>query len=370
MSVLRTSIMLTLKEVWGKMLGSTNWHNKTVSSFEFNGNLIVFLGLNDNPDKAFGFEADLYILNETIFIPKPIYKELNQRRKEGSFIIADYNPVVMDSWVYDLEKRPDHIIFRTNIFDNKHANQQAKKEILMYAHPAVDDWHIVERYQEFTKQAWEKFKENNVSLNTASIHDWMSKGLGLRSSGDDIIFKNVRWCSSVPSVEDCINSGGFVNYGIDFGITGDPTVLVRVSKHHSNLYIEELVYESGITEEDLASRMIERGWIPKDYELVIADDHGQQQRLIQIMNQMGVSVLGCEMGSGSVSITYKLLSRLNIYILQGSDRVYQDFTRHSWARLRNGDYKLDGMGGKVPINKHKHGVDATRYAATYFDYTV
>ena len=44
-------------------------------------------------------------------------------------------------------------------------------------------------------------------------------------------------------------------YGLDFGYSNDPTALVKVIQKGDDLYIDELLYRTGLTNNDIANLM-------------------------------------------------------------------------------------------------------------------
>jgi phage terminase large subunit len=46
---------------------------------------------------------------------------------------------------------------------------------------------------------------------------------------------------------------------MDFGFTNDPTTLVEVWKEADNLYLNEILYDQGLTNSDIAEKLREAG---------------------------------------------------------------------------------------------------------------
>jgi phage terminase large subunit len=53
--------------------------------------------------------------------------------------------------------------------------------------------------------------------------------------------------------------GQLISLGLDFGFTNDPTSLVKVFKDGDNLYIQELLYHTNLTNQDISQKLTELG---------------------------------------------------------------------------------------------------------------
>jgi hypothetical protein len=72
---LRDTTYQTMKKVWSLFDYDSNVFNKMATSFEYLGNQINFLGINDNIMKSHGHESDLLFINEVMGVPK-VYRVL------------------------------------------------------------------------------------------------------------------------------------------------------------------------------------------------------------------------------------------------------------------------------------------------------
>ena len=43
-----------------------------------------------------------------------------------------------------------------------------------------------------------------------------------------------------------------------------------------------------------------------------------------------------------------------------------EFSKYRWAKERNGSYKRNTFGKRIPVDKDNHGIDATRYVILYY----
>lgn len=358
---LQKTFYATLKKVWCNYFGYPGHHfNKTASDIEFNGNLIRFVGINDDILTAHGLESDLLIVNEGMGVDKESLNQMEQRTTE--FYIIDYNPSAVESHLYDKEDDPSYRLHKTTIFDNPYAPPNGKAKILSYAHPEVDDYDIICKkvgFPNYTREQWQEFKERNVELKTAHKYNWEVYGLGKRAVGEDAIFPD--WKPYTDADEPADDECDWVHVGGDFGFKTDPTVAVRVKKHGNNLYVRELFYETGLLSGDIAVRMERHG---EKHRRSIWDK--AQEFTVYELRSLGLDAWYAEKPPGSVPFGIQKMHQFNIFIHEDSENVKNDFRGFRWAKESNGNYKRDTRGKRIPMNKHKHSPDAVRYVLLYY----
>jgi len=345
----------TLKKVW--VYGfkyPKNHFNKTASDIYFNDNLIRFVGINDDPMLAHGLESDLLIINEAMGVDKESINQLEQRCND--FFIYDYNPSAVESYLYDKEIDPSYLLHRTTIFDNPYAPANAKAKILSYAHPDVDDLYIAKKAGHTAKQ-WGELKQRNIDLKTAHKYNWEVYGLGKRAIGDDIIFPDWQEYKEEP-VESTLD---WVHVGGDFGFITDPTTAVRVKKQGNNLYLRELFYETGLLNSDIGRKMKGLGEAKKRSIW----DRAEEKSIFELRS-MDVDAWYSEKGPGSISFGIQKMHQFNIFIHKDSLNLKIEFSKYRWAKERNGSYKRNTSGKRIPVDKDNHCIDATRYVILYY----
>ena len=145
---------------------------------------------------------------------------------------------------------------------------------------------------------------------------------------------------------------GDIFYGLDFGFSGDPAALVKNVIIGDSLYSQELIYETGLTNDVLARRMDLLG-IRKNYDEIWADS--AEPKSIQELCDKGFNVKPCEKGQGSVQ-----------YGIQKVNQFKQFWTKDSVNGIkeqRNFRYIPDKDGKLTEKTTHKwsHLQDARRY---------
>ena len=196
------------------------WNDECFSYTDFvytfpNESYIELFGLEDE-GKARGPGRDILFINEANLIKKSLYDQLAMRTT--STIFLDWNPADFTSWVYDVADSPKnkriHSTYKNNI-SNLSANQIA----------------AIEAYKDLPDDFM-----------------WKVYGLGERGAAKEIIYTAWKTYEEEPE-------GGDTFYGLDFGFT-NPCALVKIKHYDGANYIQELLYESGLTLSDLVSRLI------------------------------------------------------------------------------------------------------------------
>ena len=285
------------------------YHNKSSSEYSLFGNLIEFISL-DQPVKVRGRKRELLFINEANELHYEDWQQLLFRTSEK--IILDYNPSEEYHWIYDkIIPRDDADFLKTNYQDNPFLEKTLVDEI--------------ERLQFTDEQYWQIY------------------GLGEKGISKAVIFNYVEY-NTIPSDAE------FVALGMDFGFTNDPTALVKIYKKELNLYIEELLYRTMMTTNDIHN-FLKNNIIDQTIYADSADP-----RIIEELRRMGWSIRPSLKGKDSINAGIDLLKRYKLHIHKDSTNAIQEFRNYKWKEDRSG--KLTN----TPEDKNNHITDAVRYA--------
>lgn len=305
-------------------------HNKSEMTYQLFGNEISFIGL-DEPAKLHGRKQNVFWINEAIGTPgsaynptKDVFDQLEMRTTDGWFI--DYNPKVTSHWIYDsVLTRNDVQFIHSTMLDNPFLEPKIRHKILSYEPTA-----------------------KNIAQGTADRVKWLIYGLGQRAQHEGLIFQNIHWVTNVPK------EAKLIAYGLDFGFSNDVSAMMKVSILGGELWVEEVLYETGLTNMDL-SRLFEKAGIRTSDE-IIADS--AEQKSIAELKAKGWSVTPASKGRDSILFGIDVLKKYKINVTERSTGFKQEVENYVW--------KEDAQTGRIlnePIDDFNHGWDAIRYVA-------
>jgi phage terminase large subunit len=111
-----------------------------------------------------------------------------------------------------------------------------------------------------------------------------------------------KWYVLNESFED----KNLIGYGIDFGFTNDPSSLIEVRLQDGELWVKELIYETGLTNRDISDRMEALG-ISKG-ALIVADS--AEPKSIEELRRLRWTIDGVKKGADSIMFGINLTKRL------------------------------------------------------------
>lgn len=211
------------------------------------------------------------------------------------------------------------------------------------------------------------FRDNVDNLNRSTIEKNLAYGnpsspyynlekycrdvLGLVSEGA----KGRIYTKCLPiSVQDFNNLPYPSFYGLDFGFSNDPLAMVHCKLHNNNLYVHELIYATGLTNEETA-REAKR----KDVRNNIFADSSEPKSITELRKQ-GLSVIGAIKGPDSIRAGIKDLQAYTWHITDISKNVWQEVEDYHWELDANKEPT------DQPIDENNHAMDAIRYAVTNY----
>lgn len=287
-----------------------DYHNKSSHEYHLNGNLVEFISL-DQPQKIRGRKRNLLYINEANEL---FYEDWQQLifRTDGR-IILDYNPSESFHWIYDkVIPREDCDFYQTTYLDNPFLDQQIKQEI-------------------------ERLKETDEDY-------WRIYGLGERGMSRATIFQF--GTSEIPQ------EAKLISYGLDFGYTNDPSALVAVYTHGDNLYLDELLYRTGMTNRDLHHHLQSLGLDRRDE--IFADS--AEPKSIDELHRFGWNIKPTAKGQDSINAGIDILKRHKIFATSRSNNLIKELQNYKWTEDKNGNLL------NKPIDVMNHAIDASRYA--------
>jgi phage terminase large subunit len=289
-------------------------HNKAENTIQYNGHLLEFLSV-DEPQKIRGRKRNIAFLNEANELTIEDFRQINMRTED--FVIIDFNPSDPIHWIYeDIIPREDCDTWITTYQDNLFLDDRLVFEIERMKERDPDYWRVYGEGQRAVFSKRQIFSNWNFELSY----------------------------NEFPELEN-------VTLGIDFGFTNDPTAICLVGKRKDKLYVHELMYNTGKTNQDIANFLKANNL---NDTLSFADS--AEPKSIMELRQMGCLVKEAKKGQGSVNAGISLLKEYDVYVSKESTNFQREYHNYYWHEMK------DGTIINKPMDRFNHLMDALRYS--------
>jgi phage terminase large subunit len=294
-----------------------NWipenFNKSNLTYTFkNGSYIEFFSA-DQPDKLRGARRDVLFINECNNVDFESYQQLAIRTKK--FIYLDYNPT-NEFWVHkELIGQPNTDFIILTYKDNEALDSNLVQEIEKARDKAV------------TSAYWENW--------------WKVYGLGQIGSLEGVIFTNWQQIDNVPL------EANLIGYGLDFGYSNDPTSIVEVYKWNGKRIVNELCYQKGLSNAQIAKFI-------NTTHPVYCDS--AEPKSIAELRSYGTRSEAVIKGQDSINFGIQIMQEQEYLITSKSVNLINELRKYAWDKDRKTGQTLNR-----PIDMFNHGIDALRY---------
>lgn len=306
-------------------LWNINEWNATDKIYRVNSSEIEFIGA-ETPDKLIGPARDILFINECINIPFDLYRQAATRTREK--VILDYNPLY-DFWIDDkVLPAAGSTLIHSTYKDN---------DMLTAAQIAEIEY------------------QGSIDENYYRVYI-----LGETGSYVGLVIKN--W----DIVGDMVKDFKKEYIGLDFGY-GAPTAAEHIRLSGGETWIDEIIYETNLTNPDIAKRIKDAGL---GHVTVVADS--AEPKSIRELQNAGLTVVPADKGDDSVRLGIQIMNRYKKHYTARSLGSIDENRKYRYMQDSNGNYT-----GK-PIDKFNHAKDAERYVflkylgdiITEFDFSV
>ena len=285
-------------------------HNKTENIYKFPNGSIIELFSVDDEQKIRGRKRDLLWANEANELSFDEFNQLNFRTTTK--LIFDFNPSDTYHWLYELELKDEAVKIHSTYKDN----------------PFLED-SIVKQIEELI----------NVDRQYYEIYC-----LGLKATSKANIYTHQQEYKDEPSnIEDYC-------YSVDFGYN-HPTALLKIGRVENDFYVDEIIYEPGLTATDLVNKMNNLR-INKD-KYIIADY--ARPEIIEELRRNGYNVMNAKK---DVKEGIDAVKSSRLYIKNTSINTWKEIRNYKWKM--KGDIILD-----EPVKFMDDAMDAMRYGINY-----
>ena len=291
-------------------------HNKSNHLYTLYGNNFEFISV-DQPQRVRGRKREILFLNECNEFSLDEFIQLSLRTTFK--IIIDFNPSEQYHWLYTnlIDADRDDVDFHISTYrDNPFLEESTISEI--------------QRLKEIDENLYRVFSE------------------GQRGVATETIFPTFNIVDDIP------DNAKEIALGLDFGYSADPTSLVKVYKHDLDLYVDELLYEKGLTNQDIAHKIKELGI---DRSIEIYADSAEPKSIEEIYRMGNINIKPAKKGADSIRIGIDVIKRHKLNITKRSFNAIKEFRNYKWIKDKNNEIT------NKPIDAYNHAIDAVRYVA-------
>ena len=300
--------------------------NKSDLTLNFAGpngmNEILFMGLDD-PEKIKSIKGITSIwLEETTEFTKEDFLQIDLRlRDPGPLyhqIMLTFNPLEAQArWLKEMFfgpiPNPDAFVHRSTIEDNPIAEVRNTYRSRLDALRGQDET----MYKVYGLGEWAAL--------SGQIYGW------------DVV--------PLPAL-----SFDEVWYGGDFGYSVDPAAVVKIHRKADEFWIQEVLYQKGLTNPMLAEGMKRAG---VNGQMTYFD--AAEPKSIEELRRAGINVHPCDKGPDSVRAGIDFLKSKRIHIVEGSANLYREMASYCWRKDKGGNALPE------PVKFEDHLMDAARY---------
>jgi phage terminase large subunit len=147
-------------------------------------------------------------------------------------------------------------------------------------------------------------------------------------------------------------------YGMDFGMSPDPTVIGETRVYGNKVYCKEHVYKNNLTNKKIAAAYFNLE--PEGENYVVADSAGKNQ--IAELSILGVPIIPCKKGPDSIKAGIQKLNSMELFVHEDSENAIKEFDNYHYILVVNnkGETKV------VPVDNYNHFIDQLRYTVTIY----
>lgn len=303
----------SLKIFMDIMIETNRWnecsYNRTERIYTFNNRATVQFTSFETVGKAKAAgKREILFLNEANHIPYEIADALMIRSKETWI---DYNPD-KNFWAHtEVLTEPNSELLILTYKDNEALPEETLEDLLIkkakaFNNPNLDDDKL--------------FEESNIKSNYWA-NWWRVYGLGQVGTLEGVIFQNWKEIDTIP-VE-----AKLLGYGMDFGFTNDPTTMIAVYKYNSQLILDEVIYQKGLLNSQIASMIKSIG---AKNGPIYADS--SEPKSIADIQGYGVGIYSVKKGVNSVKEGIQLMQEYEFLVTKKSTHLKEELNKYEWSK--------------------------------------
>ena len=315
---IKNTILIDFQNVMEELdLWEDGKFNKVEMVYRFsNGSVVRFVGLDDQTGKLRGMKSTIVLVDEVNTVSLNSFIQLDIRCEK--YLLTAYNPQIpTDWWGLDFESKEKGCVLISTWRDNVFLNQGV-----------IDS---INSLKETDEDLWLIYSESKIV------------------PPREIVYVRPQTYSELPQ------GIKYTYYGIDFGFSQDPTALIEVKVKDNEIYCRELIYQAGLTNQDIIFLMRELD-LNRTHEIVA--DSSEPKSIMEI-NRGGLSLRGVKKGADSVLYGIQKLRQKKVFIHKDSHNLINEFDNYRYRKDRSGRITNQTTG-------QDHLLDALRYCVVEF----
>jgi phage terminase large subunit len=298
------------------------WNASTLTYTRVNRSKIQFKSFDSVGKAKASGKRDILFLNEANHIPFEIADALMTRSND---IWMDFNADT-EFWAHtEILTQPNSEFLKLTYKDNEAIPPQIMEELMIKKAKAD--------------------QEDKANMRGYWWNWWQVYGLGEIGNLQGSIFNNWKQCDFIP------DEAQLKGYGLDFGYTNDPTALTSIYYMDGAYYLDEVIYEKGLTNADLNNKMKS---LSVDKSIPIYADSAEPKS-IKELKLYGWRVVEAIKGKDSVNFGIQEMQKETFFVTKKSLNLINEFRKYMW--------KVDKEGKAInqPIDAFNHAIDGIRY---------
>lgn len=288
---------------------------------KLNGSEFLFKGLHHNEQSIKSIEGmtDAWVEEAQTISERSIEVLTPTVRLPGSQIIYTYNRLEEQDPVHKrlvVEGRPNTLILNYN-------------------------YDLAEKYGYLPEEMKNEIEDDKANRPALYKHKWLGEPNTLQGR----IYEDWILINEIP------HEAQLVRYGLDFGYSIDPTVIVAIYQYNGGYIIDEIAYQKGLSNKSIADILNNQ---PK--AMVVADS--AEPKSIDEIYGYGVNVIGVTKGQDSVRQGIDYVQQQRISLTRRSTKTYTAYLNYKWAVDKEGK-QLNEPDDTV--HEWSNSMDAVRY---------
>lgn len=292
-------------------------YNKSLLRYTFsNGSYMEFFSA-DSEEKLRGGRRTILYVNECNNINYEAYLQLAIRTSGDIYL--DYNPSQKFYVHTELMGQPDTDFIILTYKDNEALSPEIVKML---------------------EHNWEKAKTSTYWENWCKVYL-----LGEVGQLEGNVYNDYEVIDKLP------DEARLLGYGLDFGYSVDEAALVALYKYNNDIIVDEVVYQKGLLNSELANIMKQEGVKGEIYA-----DSAEPKSIAEI-KKYGFNIKPVEKGRDSISYGIQIIQQHKLYVTRKSTNILEELQKYMYKKNRDGGYD------KEPVDAYNHSLDAMRYIA-------